>query len=68
MGGGIAMSFADYGLPVKIMDATQEALDRGMQRIRDNYATSVRRGSITDEQMQRRLARIFRPGCSRPLT
>ncbi len=28
MGGGIAMSFADFGVPVKILDATQEALDR----------------------------------------
>jgi 3-hydroxyacyl-CoA dehydrogenase len=58
MGGGIAMSFADYGFPVKIIDATAEALDRGMQRIRDNYATSVRRGSLTEDEMQRRLARI----------
>ena len=58
MGGGIAMSFADFGLPVKIMDATPEALDRGMQRIRDNYATSVRRGSLAEDEMQRRLARI----------
>ena len=58
MGGGIAMSFADYGFPVKIMDATQEALDRGMQRIRDNYATSVRRGSLAEVAMRRRLARI----------
>ena len=58
MGGGIAMSFADFGYPVKILDATQEALDRGMQRIRDNYATSVRRGSLTEDEMQRRLARI----------
>ncbi len=46
MGGGIAMSFADFGFPVKIMDATPEALERGMQRIRDNYATSVRRGIL----------------------
>jgi 3-hydroxyacyl-CoA dehydrogenase len=58
MGGGIAMSFADSGYPVKILDATQEALDRGMQRIRDNYATSVRRGSLAEDEMQRRLARI----------
>ncbi len=58
MGGGIAMSFADYGFPVKIMDATPEALERGMQRIRDNYATSVRRGSLGEDEMQRRLARI----------
>ncbi len=58
MGGGIAMSFADYGYPVKIMDSTAAALARGMQRIRDNYATSVRRGSLAEDEMQRRLARI----------
>ena len=58
MGGGIAMSFADFGYAVKIMDVTPEALDRGMQRIRDNYATSVKRGSLSEAEMQRRLARI----------
>ena len=58
MGGGIAMSFADFGYDVKIMDATQEALDRGMERIRGNYATSVKRGSLAQDEMERRLARI----------
>ena len=58
MGGGIAMSFADFGYDVKIMDATQEALDRGMERIRNNYATSVKRGSLAEDEMQRRLSRI----------
>jgi 3-hydroxyacyl-CoA dehydrogenase len=58
MGGGIAMSFADFGYDVKIMDATQEALDRGMERIRSNYATSVRRGSLQEDEMNRRLSRI----------
>jgi 3-hydroxyacyl-CoA dehydrogenase len=58
MGGGIAMSFADFGYPVKIMDATEEGLARGMQRIRDNYATSVKRGSLAQDEMERRLARI----------
>jgi 3-hydroxyacyl-CoA dehydrogenase len=58
MGGGIAMSFADFGYDVKIMDATKEALDRGMERIRSNYATSVRRGSLKEDEMNRRLARI----------
>jgi 3-hydroxyacyl-CoA dehydrogenase len=58
MGGGIAMSFADFGYDVKIMDATQEALDRGMERIRNNYATSVKRGSLAEDEMQRRLTRI----------
>ena len=58
MGGGIAMSFADFGYDVKIMDATQEGLDRGMERIRNNYATSVKRGSLAQDEMERRLARI----------
>jgi 3-hydroxyacyl-CoA dehydrogenase len=58
MGGGIAMSFADFGYDVKIIDATPEALDRGMERIRNNYATSVKRGSLAEDEMQRRLARI----------
>ena len=62
MGGGIAMAFADFGFDVKIMDATQEALDRGMERIRSNYATSVKRGSLTDDEMRRRLARIHPAG------
>ncbi len=58
MGGGIAMSFADFGYDVKIMDATQDALDRGMERIRNNYATSVKRGSLAQDEMERRLTRI----------
>lgn len=62
MGGGIAMSFADFGYDVKIMDATREALDRGMERIRGNYATSVRRGSLAQDEMERRLARIHPVG------
>ncbi|HVC55971.1 MAG TPA: 3-hydroxyacyl-CoA dehydrogenase NAD-binding domain-containing protein, partial [Stellaceae bacterium] len=58
MGGGIAMSFADHGYDVKITDATQAALDRGMARIRANYETSVKRGSLAADEMERRLARI----------
>ncbi|MBN8907816.1 MAG: 3-hydroxyacyl-CoA dehydrogenase, partial [Rhodospirillales bacterium] len=58
MGGGIAMSFADFGYDVKIMDASAESLNRGMERIRNNYATSVKRGSLAQDEMERRLARI----------
>jgi 3-hydroxyacyl-CoA dehydrogenase len=58
MGGGIAMSFADTGHDVKITDATKEALDRGIARIRANYETSVKRGSLAQDEMERRLARI----------
>ena len=58
MGGGIAMSFADFGYPVRILEVSQEALDKGMERIRKNYETSVKRGSLDAEEMERRLARI----------
>src|SRR5204863_8372200 len=55
MGGGIAMSFAEFGFPVKLLEASQQALDRGLQRIRGNYDTSVRRGSLSEVEMNRRL-------------
>ena len=58
MGGGIAMSFADAGMPVRILDASKEVLERGLQRIRDNYAVSVKRGSLTQEEMDERVALI----------
>ncbi len=58
MGGGIAMSFADAGFPVKLLDVTPEVLEKGMRRIRDNYAVSVKRGSLAQEEMDKRLALI----------
>jgi 3-hydroxyacyl-CoA dehydrogenase len=58
MGGGIAMSFAEFGFPVKLLEVSQEALDRGTARIRSNYETSVKRGSLTEAEMQRRLELI----------
>jgi 3-hydroxyacyl-CoA dehydrogenase len=58
MGGGIAMSFAEFGFPVKLLEVSQEALDRGLQRIRSNYETSVKRGSLSEAEMNRRLALI----------
>ena len=58
MGGGIAMSFADNGYDVKITDATPEALERGMARIKANYETSVKRGSLKQDEYERRFARI----------
>jgi 3-hydroxyacyl-CoA dehydrogenase len=58
MGGGIAMCFAAAGIPVTVIDATQEALDRGLERVRANYATSMKRGSVTQEEMDARLGLI----------
>jgi 3-hydroxyacyl-CoA dehydrogenase len=58
MGGGIAMSFVAAGIPVTLIDATQEALDQGLNRIRGNYASSVERGSLSQAEMDQRMALI----------
>ena len=58
MGGGIAMSFANAGIPVVIADMSQEALDKGLKRIKDNYATTVQRGRLKQEDMDKRVALI----------
>jgi 3-hydroxyacyl-CoA dehydrogenase len=58
MGGGIAMSFADFGIPVKVLEVSRDVLDKGLARVRDNYAVSVKRGSLTQAEMDRRLPLI----------
>ncbi len=58
MGGGIAMCFANAGIPVTIIDTAQENLDRGLATVRKNYERSVTRGSLKPEQMAQRLALI----------
>ena len=58
MGGGIAMTCADAGLPVKIMDKDPQTLARGMERIGKTYAASVARGSLDEAGMAARLALI----------
>jgi len=58
MGGGIAMSFADFGFPVRITDKDPATLEKGMQRIRRNYEISVERGSLAKDEMEARFARI----------
>ncbi len=58
MGGGIAMSFADFGIPVKVLEVSRDVLEKGMQRVRDNYATSVKRGSLKQSEMDERLKRF----------
>ena len=56
MGGGIAMSFVNAGIPVTITDATQEALQRGLSKIKDNYAATVAKGRLKQEEMDKRMA------------
>ena len=58
MGGGIAMSFAEFGFPVKLLEVDEDALARGLARIRANYQTSVSRGSLSTAEMERRLGLI----------
>jgi 3-hydroxyacyl-CoA dehydrogenase len=58
MGGGIAMSFASAGIPVMVVEAKPEALDRGLALIRKNYAGTVAKGKLAQEEADRRIARI----------
>ena len=54
MGGGIAMVFANAGIPVLLKETDQAALDRGLASIQKNYATSVKRGRFTQEFVDER--------------
>lgn len=58
MGGGIAMCFANAGIPVLLKETAQEALDRGLATITKNYANSVRKGRFAQEVMDKRMALI----------
>ncbi len=58
MGAGIAMTYANAGIPVRLKEGSGEALERGMASIRANYAASVAKGRFTAQGMEERLARI----------
>jgi 3-hydroxyacyl-CoA dehydrogenase len=60
MGGGIAMVFANAGIPVLLQDVDQAALDRGLANIRKNYANSVSKGRFTQSFVDERL-KLIRP-------
>jgi len=53
MGGGIAMNFVSAGIPVTIVDMTQDALDRGVAVVRRNYEESAARGRLTPQQVEK---------------
>ncbi|HEY2781021.1 MAG TPA: 3-hydroxyacyl-CoA dehydrogenase NAD-binding domain-containing protein [Steroidobacteraceae bacterium] len=55
MGGGIAMNFLNVGVPVTLLEMTQEALDRGVGVIRKNYENTASKGKLTMEQVQQRM-------------
>ena len=56
MGGGIAMNFANVGIPVVLVETQKAALDRGLAVVRKNYENSAKRGRFTTEQVEQRMA------------
>ena len=58
MGGGITMNFLNAGLPVTLLEMKQEALDKGLATIRRNYENSAKKGKLTQDQVEQRMALI----------
>lgn len=58
MGGGIAMNFATAGINVRIVETTQEALDRGLAVVRGHYQRSSDKGRFPQEEVEARMARF----------
>ena len=56
MGGGITMNFLNAGLPVVMLETSQEALDKGLGVIRKNYEAQVTKGKLTADKLDKRLA------------
>jgi 3-hydroxyacyl-CoA dehydrogenase len=56
MGGGISMNFLNAGIPVKILEMKQEALDRGLATIRKNYESQVKRGKLKADKYEQRMS------------
>jgi 3-hydroxyacyl-CoA dehydrogenase len=63
MGGGITMNFLNAGIPVILVEAQREALDRGVETIRRNYGNSAKKGKLTAEQVEHRMG-LLRPTLS----
>ncbi len=58
MGGGITMALINAGLPVVLLESTKEALERGLATIRKNYQGQIKKGKLTEEALEKRLALI----------
>jgi 3-hydroxyacyl-CoA dehydrogenase len=56
MGGGISMNFLNAGIPVRILEMKQEALDRGIATIRKNYEAQVKKGKLAQDKYEQRMA------------
>ena len=63
MGGGIAMTFLNAGLPVTLLETNQAALDKGVATIRRNYEGAVKRGKLAPEKVEQRMA-LLKPTLS----
>ena len=63
MGGGITMNFLSAGIPVTLLEMKQEALDKGIATIRRNYEASARKGRLTAQQVEERMA-LLKPTLS----
>lgn len=58
MGGGIAMCFANAGIPVTVVETARDLLQKGIDRVAANYRTTVSRGGLTADEMERRMGLI----------
>jgi len=58
MGGGIAMNFANAGIPVTVIEVAQEALERGLGIVRKNYEATAARGRLTAADVEKRMELI----------
>jgi 3-hydroxyacyl-CoA dehydrogenase len=58
MGTGIGLAFLNGGFPVTIVETTQDALDRGVDRIKDTLSANAKRGRITESQAADRIAKL----------
>jgi 3-hydroxyacyl-CoA dehydrogenase len=58
MGAGIAMNFANAGIPVTLLETRQEALDKGLATIRKNYESTLKKGKLSQDALDARMALV----------
>jgi 3-hydroxyacyl-CoA dehydrogenase len=58
MGGGIAMNFANAGIPVTVLETTQAALDKGLNTVKKNYENTLKKGRLTQAEFDQRIQQI----------
>lgn len=56
MGGGITMNFLNAGIPVKVLEMKQDALDRGIGTIRKNYESQIKKGKLKQDKFEQRMS------------